>query len=112
MLTKGEYNNKMKELGLVENQELGKFFLGDMVFLMNLDDDVNELGDLIQMNGNHPTYMSQVLMDFSMRGADLTIGPGAIDENGIKHQKALYCTNYKELYFNKNTNEEKNMRSV
>lgn len=79
---------------------------------MNLDDDVNELDDLIQMNDNHPTYMSQVLMDFSMRGADLIIGPGAIDEYGVKHQKALYCTNYRDLYFNKNTNEVKNMRSV
>lgn len=107
-LTDEEYNSKMKELGLVEDQELGKFFLGDMAFLMNLDDDINELGDLIHMNG----YMSRVLMDFSMRGADLTIGPGAIDEYGVEHQKALYCTNYRELYFNKNTNEEQNMRSV
>lgn len=112
LLTDEEYNNKMKELGLVEDPEFDKFFLGDMAFLMNLDDDINELGDLNQMNDNRPTYMSQVLIDFSMRGADLTIGPGAIDEYGVKKQKALYCTNYRELYFNKNTNEEKSMRSI
>ena len=111
LLTDEEYNIKMKELGLVEDLEFGKFFLGDMAFLMNLDDNINELGDLIQTNGNHPTYMSQVLMDFSISGAELTIGPGAIDEYGVKQQKALYCTNYRELYSNKNTNEEKNMRS-
>lgn len=112
LLTDDEYNNKMKELGFVEDPEFGKFFLGDMAFLMNLNDNINELGDLIQMNSNRPTHMSQILMDFSMRGADLTIGPGAIDEYGIKQQKALYCTNYRELYYNKNTNEEKNVRSI
>ncbi len=82
-----------------------------MAFLGNLDDDVNELGDLIQMNGKHLTYMSQVLMDFSMRGAELAIGPGAINEYGVKQPKALYCTNYKKLYSNK-SEDEKNIRSL
>ena len=61
--------------------------------------NVKELGDLMQLNANnHPTYISQVLMDFSARGAELVIGPGTIDEYGVKKQKALYCTNYKELF--------------
>lgn len=113
LLTDEEYNEQMERLGLVEDPEFGKFFLGDMAFLMNLEDDVNEIGDLIQVNsGGHPTYMSQTLMNFSMSGAELTIGPGAIDEYGVKQQKALYCTNYRELYSNKNTNDEKKMRSI
>lgn len=108
LISDEEYNNKMNELGLVEDKEYGKFFLGDMAFLMNVDDNINELGELIQFNGNHPTYLSQTLMNFSMSGAELVIGPGTIDEYGIKHQKALYCTNYKEIYSNKN--EERNMK--
>ncbi len=102
ILTDEEYCNKMRELGFVEDPEFGKFFLGDMAFLMNLDDDINELGDLIKMNGNNPTYTSQVLIDFSMRGADLIVGSGAIDEYGVRQKRALYCTNYRELYSSKN----------
>ena len=112
LLTDEEYNSQMQELGLVEDEELGKFFLGDMAFLMNLEDDVNELGDLIQINGDHPTYMSQVLMDFSSRGANLTIGPGTIDEYGVRKQKALYCTNYRELYSKTNTEEAKKAKVI
>lgn len=105
ILTDIEYNKKMEELGLIEDLEYGKYFLGDMAFLMNVDENVNELGDLIQFNkNNHLTYMSQVLMDFSARGANLVFGPGAIDEYGIKKQKALYCTNYKELFPKKEHN--------
>lgn len=107
LLTDEEYNSKMNELGLVEDEELGTFFLGDMAFLMNLDDKVNELGDLLQLNGPHLAYMSQVLTDFSRRGAKLTIGPGTIDEYGVKQQKALYCTNYREIYSKQNTDEGK-----
>lgn len=98
LLTDNEYNERMRELGLVENSDYGKYFLGDMAFLMNVGDDVNELGDLIKFSENHPSYMSQVLMDYSMRGAKLVIGPGTIDEYGVKQKKAVYCTNYKELY--------------
>ena len=99
ILTDQEYNKRMEELGLIEDVDYGKYFLGDMAFLMNVDDNINELGDLIQFNSNnHPTYMSQVLMDFSSRGAKMVIGPGTIDEYGVKSQKALYCTNYKELF--------------
>ena len=105
ILTDQEYNKKMEELGLVEDADYGKYFLGDMAFLMNVDDNVSELGDLVQFNSNnHLTYMSQVLMDFSSRGAKLVIGPGAIDEYGVKNQKALYCTNYKELFPKKEHN--------
>lgn len=110
LLTDEEYSTQMQKLGLVEDSEFRKYFLGDMAFLMNLEDNVNELGDLIQMNGNHPTYLSQTLIDFLMSGAELTIGPGAIDEYGVKQQKALYCTNYRQLYSNKNTNGEKMRR--
>lgn len=102
ILTDEEYCNKMRELGFVEDPEFGKFFLGDMAFLMNLDDNINELGDLIKMNGNNPTYTSQVLIDFSMRGADLIVGSGAIDEYGVRQKRALYCTNYRKLYSSKN----------
>ena len=105
ILTDQEYNKKMKELGFIEDPDYGKYFLGDMTFLMNVDDNINKLGDLIQFNSNnHPTYMSQVLMDFSSRGAKLVIGPGTIDEYGIKKQKALYCTNYRELFPKKENN--------
>ena len=105
ILTDQEYNKKMEELGFIEDPDYGKYFLGDMAFLMNVDDNVNELGDLVQFNSNnHLTYMSQVLMDFSSRGAKLVIGPGAIDEYGVKNQKALYCTNYKELFPKKEHN--------
>lgn len=99
LLSDEEYNRKMQELGLNEDVDYGKYFLGDMAFLMNVDDDVSELGDLVQFNSNnHPTYASRVLMNFSSRGAELIIGPGTIDEYGIKKQKAIYCTNYKELF--------------
>lgn len=111
VLTDEEYNKRMNELGFVEEPEFGKFFLGDKALLMNLSDEVNSLSDLIQISGNHPTYMSKALMDFSMSGAELAIGPGAIDEYGIRHNKALYCTNYKELYSN-NANNEKHSKGV
>ncbi len=105
ILSDEEYNKKMEELGLVEDLEYGKYFLCDMAFLMNVDESVNELSDLIQLNSNnHATYMSQILMDFSSNGAKLVIGPGAIDEYGMKKQKALYCTNYKELFPKKEEN--------
>lgn len=106
LLTDEEYDKKMEELGFIKDSEFGKFFLGDMAFLMNVGDNINELGDLIQINRGHLSYMSQTLMNFSMSGAELTIGPGTIDEYGIKQKKALYCTNYKELYSNKNTNDK------
>ena len=99
ILSDKEYSKKMEELGLVEDLEYGKYFLNDMAFLMNIDESINELGDLVQFNGNNKlTYISRVLMDFSSLGAKLTIGPGAIDEYGIKQQKAIYCTKYKELF--------------
>lgn len=47
--------------------------------------------------------MSQVLMDFSSRGAELVIGTWEIDEYRIKSQKALYFTNYKGLFPKKRT---------
>ena len=109
ILSDEEYDKKMKELGLVEDPYYGKYFLGDMVFLMNVDDNVNELGDLVKFNdNNHLTYMSEVLMDFSSLGAELVIGPGAINECGIKSQKALYCSNYKELFPKKESNSRRN----
>lgn len=99
ILSDEQYDIQMNELGLVMDQEYGRYFLGDMAFLTNVDDCINELADLIACNSQgHPTYLSQVLMDFSKRGADLVIGPGTIEEDGTRAKKALYCTNYKELY--------------
>lgn len=93
---------------LIEDTDYGKYFLGDMAFLMNVNDNVNELGDLVQFNtNNHLTYMSQILMDFLLLGAKLVIGSGAITEYGIKRQKALYCANYKELCPKKEHNSRK-----
>lgn len=68
---------------------------------------INELGNLIKMNDKHASYMSQVLMDYSMNGAELTIGPGAIDEYRVRQKKALYCTNYRQLYSKNNDDEKK-----
>lgn len=108
ILTDTEYNKKMEELGLIEDLDYGKYFLGDMAFLMNVGENVNELNDLIQYNSNnHLTYMSQVLMDLSFRGAELVIGPGAIDEDGTKYKKALYCSNYKNLFQEKENISER-----
>ncbi len=106
LLSDQEYDEKMQELGFVEDKSLGKYFLNDMAFLMNIDDNVTNLSDLITYNSNnHLTYTAQALIDFSRRGAQLTIGPGAIDEYGVKHKQALYCTNYRELYSEQIDNE-------
>lgn len=47
LLTDEEYNEKTEELELIEEKEYGKYFLGDMAFLMNVDDSIRELGDLL-----------------------------------------------------------------
>jgi len=47
ILTEQEYNKKMEELGLIVDADYCKCFLGDMSFLMNVDDKVSELGDLV-----------------------------------------------------------------
>lgn len=107
ILNDEEYRNKMMELGLIEDKKYGKFFLGDMAFLMNVGDNINEVGDLIKFSGDHLNYLSQSLVDFSRRGGELVIGPGTIDEYGVKYQKALYCTNYREIYSEENVRKNK-----
>jgi len=83
----------------MEDPNCGKYFLRDMAFLMNLDDSINELGDLLKFNNNnHTTYIAKDLIDFSSYSAKLAIGPGGIDEYGKKFKNALYCLNYKELF--------------
>lgn len=99
ILSDEQYDIQMNALGLIKDKEYGKYFLDDMAFLTNVDDNVNELADLITCNSKgRPTYLSEVLMNFSRQGANLVIGPGAIEEDGTRAKKALYCTNYKEIY--------------
>ena len=89
--------------GWTYDEELGKYFLGNNAFLMNVNDNVAEAGDLITINENGQlTYKAKAIADFiNIWGAELTIGDGAIDEYGIKCKKGLYCTNYRELYSDK-----------
>lgn len=113
LLTDEEYKRRMEELGLFEDIEYGRFFLDDMAFLMNLDDEAEELGDLIRFNNKgHLTYMSQALIDFSIRGAQLVIGPGVIDEYGTLKPKALYCCNYRALYSSKSDKSNKKIKQI
>lgn len=108
MLSEKEYDERMAELGLIEEKNYEMYFLGDMAFLGNVDDDVNQIADLIKSDGNgHYSYSSETLMKFSMDGGKLAIGPGAIDDYGVKHKKGLYCTNYKELFSPKNKEDRK-----
>ena len=101
-LTESQYNVCMNALGYTYDEELGKFFKGDIAFLGNVSDDVIEVGDLIKINENgKPTYMAKAICDFINRGAKLIIGEGAIDGYGIKYVKGLYCTNYRELFSGK-----------
>ena len=102
-LTDSQYNTCMKALGYTYDEELGKFFKCDSAFLMNIIGDINEVEDLIIINKDgHPAYMSKAICEFMDFGAKLTIGDGAIDGFGIKYKKGLYCTNYRELFSNKN----------
>lgn len=102
-LSEYQYNTCMRALGYTYDEKLGKYFLGDNAFLMNLSDDVNEVEDLMEINKDgYPTYMSKAISDFiHIWGADLTILDGAIDEFGRKHKKGLYCINYRELFSDK-----------
>lgn len=101
-LTESQYNVCMKALGYTYDEELDKFLMGDNVFLTNISDDITEVCDLININENgHPTYMANVICNFMNKGAELIIGEGAIDGYGIKHKKALYCTNYRDLLSDK-----------
>jgi len=98
ILTDSQYDTCMKALGYTYDEELGHFFKDDMCFLGNVRDEVSSVNDL--MNGV-VSYGSAVLVYFMDKGAELTIGDGAIDEYGKKHKKALYCTNYRELFSDK-----------
>lgn len=101
-LTEEQYEVCMRALGYIYDEELGKFFKGDNAFLMNVSDDVIEVGDLMKFNENgQPTYMAKSICDFMNKGAELTIGEGAIDDYGKKYKKGLYCTNYRELFSDK-----------
>ena len=97
-----QYEVCMKGLGYTYDEKLGKFFKNDMCFLGNVRDNVKDVSDLITTNFNgHVSYGSAVLVYFMDKGAELTIGEGAIDEYGIKCKKGLYCTNYRELFSDK-----------
>lgn len=103
-LSECQYNTCMRTLGYTYDEELGKYFLGGNAFLMNVSEDVTEVEDLMEVNKDgYPTYTSKAIYDFiNIWGAELTIGDGAIDGYGKKHKKGLYCTNYRELFSNKN----------
>jgi len=102
VLTESQYNTCMRALGYTYDEELGRFFKDDMCFLGNVGDDVSSVSDLMTTNFNgHVSYRSAVLVYFMDKGAELTIGEGAIDEYGKKHKKALYCTNYREIFSDK-----------
>ena len=92
----------MRALGYTYDVELDEFFKNDMCFLGNVDDSVSDVSDLMSTNSlGIVTYRSAVLVYFIDKGADFVIGDGAIDEYGIKYKKGLYCTNYRELFYNK-----------
>ena len=112
IITEQEYNKRMNELGLFLDEDYDKYFLGDMAFWGNVNDDVNEFGDLIEFSPNgHLTYLSQSLMDLSFKGYKFVIGPGSIDDYGVKWKKALYCTNYKELFPKEESDSKTNMKN-
>lgn len=101
-LTDEQYETCMKALGYTYDEELDAFFKDGLCLLCNVDDIVNDVNDLMRIDDKgHPTYMAQALCDFMNRGAELTIGEGAIDDYGIKYKKGLYCTNYRELFSDK-----------
>lgn len=99
-LSDSEYDEEMRKLGFVMDEENGKYFLNGMAYIMNVGDDIEVVGDLLEFNseGNHPTFLAESVMRMSFSGAKLAIGPGGIDGYGVKYRKALYCTNYYELY--------------
>ena len=102
VLSESQYNTCMMALGYTYDEEIGKYFLGNNAFLMNVDEEVAEVDDLMTINENgHPTYMAKSICDFMDRGAELTILEGAIDGYGKKYKKGLYCTNYRELFSDK-----------
>ena len=102
-LTESQYKACMNALGYIYDEEFGRFFMGEYVFLGNVSDDVTEVVDLMKINENgHLTYASKLLNDFMNRGAALIIGEGAVDISGKKFKKALYCSNYRDLYSRKN----------
>lgn len=102
ILNESQYNTCMKALGYAYDEEFGKFFKDDMCFLGNVGDNVSYVSDLVTTDSRGiVSYSSAVLVYFMDKGAELTIGNGAIDEYGKKHKKALYCTNYRELFSDK-----------
>ena len=102
ILGESQYNTCMKALGYIYDEEFGNFFKDDMCFLGNVGDDVYSVSDLMTTNFNgHVSYRSAVLVYFMDKGAELTIGDGAIDDYGKKYRKGLYCINYRELFSDK-----------
>lgn len=100
VLTDEQYKKSMIDLGFTYDEESDKFFWFDWVFFDNVKDNVNTVFDLIKFNDKgYPTYMSIVLNDLMCRGGKFAIANGGIDEYGRKCNKALYCTNYNELFF-------------
>jgi hypothetical protein len=102
LLNDRQFNVCMKALGYIYDEEFGQFFKDDMCFLGNVRDEVSSVNDLMTTDSNgFVSYGSAVLVYFMDKGAELTIGDGAIDEYGKKHKKALYCTNYREIFSDK-----------
>lgn len=101
-LSECQYNTCMRALGYTYDEEFGQFFKDNMCFLGNVRDDVSCISDLMTTDSRgYTSYSSAVLVYFMDKGAELTIGEGAIDEYGIKCRKGLYCTNYRELFSDK-----------
>ena len=103
-LSESQYNTCMIALGYTYDEDLDKYFLGNNAFLMNVSEDVIEVGDLMMINKEGQlTYGAKAIFDFiNIWGAELTIGDGAINEYCKKYKKGLFCTNYRELFSDKN----------
>lgn len=103
ILTDKQFEVCMKTLGYVYDEEFDKFFKDEMCFLGNVEDTASEISDLMTHNSiGHMSHRWVALIYFMEKGANFIIGDGAIDKYGIKHKKGLYCTNYRELFCEKN----------
>lgn len=101
-LTGSQYRACMKALGYIFDEELGYFFKDDMCFFGNVDDEIDNAQDLIKVNGDRcPKYSPSAIYYYINIGVKFVIGEGAIDPQGIKRKKGLYCTNYRELFSDK-----------
>lgn len=93
-LSESQYKYRMLALGYTYDEELRVFFKGNNAFLTNVSGDIVEVDDLMKINEGLTKEISYLIN----RGAELTIGEGAIDYFGLKCKKGLYCTNYREIF--------------